>query len=371
MFSTAASLWFQLNLEIFHMSNCELRRLTSISPRGGGCGCKLPQQQLEHLLKPTLGLKNVWPNVVLGADAGDDAAILKNPGDDLVLTTDVGTPTVDDPWGWGEMYTTHAISDVYAMGGVPFAALAVMGVPEGRLSEFGEVLRASTECLARHGVALVGGHTMMADDNPFFGLTVIGSVQSDRLLLKSTPKPGDDLVLTKPIGIGLYLGAHRAGDLDAAGYAELMAVTCQDNAVGSVAAAKKMANACADVTGWGLLGELGAMAKAGNVAITIDLASVPMMDRAIQYASTGYWTSGGLHNFEPIADLIIGTIHEDVLPVLLDPQTSGGLLLSCPPDRSAELISLARAMGNVHAARIGTVAAGEPSVLIAQLGGLQ
>lgn len=353
------------------MSSCELRRLTAISPRGGGCGCKLPQQQLNHLLRPSLGYKTTWPHVVLGADAGDDAAVLKNPGDDLVLTTDVGTPTVDDPSGWGEMYTIHAISDVYAMGGVPFAALAVMGVPEGRVNDFGEVLRASTECLARHGVALVGGHTMMADDNPFFGLTVIGSVQASQMLRKSTPQPGDDLVLTKPIGIGLYLGAHRAGDLDAEGYSELMAVTCQDNAVGSVAASKQLANACADVTGWGLLGELVAMAKTGKVSITLDLASVPMMERALQYASTGYWSSGGLHNFEPIADLIVGQIHEDVLPVLLDPQTSGGLLLSCPPEQSAELIHLAQAMGNIHAARIGTVAAGDPKVFIAQRGSVQ
>lgn len=352
-------------------SNCEIRRLTSISMRGGGCGCKLPQQQLAHLLKPSMGQMRHWPNVVLGAEAGDDAAVLKRPDDDLVLTTDVGTPTVDDPKGWGEMYTTHAISDVFAMGGVPFAALAVMGVPEGRVAEFGEVLSASTACLARHGVALVGGHTMIADQNPFFGLTVVGSVRHGRVLLKSTPKPGDDLVLTKPLGIGLYLGAHKAGSLDASGYAELMDVACQANTVGSVAATMELAHACADVTGWGLLGELANMARSGNVAIHLDLAAVPLMSRAIEFAAEGYWSSGGLNNFDVVADIVEGRVPEDLMPVLLDPQTSGGLLLACSPTRTAELISLAHSAGNKHAARIGTISSADAKIHIMAPGGDQ
>lgn len=348
------------------MTEHALCRLTSISRRGGGCACKLPLAELTGLLLSGLDTTQNWPSVILGAESGDDAAILKNPGQNLVLTTDVGTPTVDDPGDWGEMYTVHAISDVYAMGGVPIGALIVMGIPGGRIEEFGRVLKSANKCLAKHGIPLLGGHTMISDDYPFFGLTVVGSVPTDHILLKSTMHPGDDLVLTKPLGIGLYIGAHRAGTIDDKSYTELLAVTCQDNKVGAVAAERHLVNACADVTGWGLLGELTGMAKAAGVALRLDIDAIPLMEKAIQFANDGYWTSGGLHNFATVSNFISGHIDEGLLPVLLDPQTSGGLVMSCDPCNTDELIALARSMGNSHAVRIGSVFEGAPGIVIAR-----
>jgi selenide,water dikinase len=341
-----------------------LVRLTEYA-HGGGCGCKLSPAVLRELLisQPAFAPAG---NLLVGNDTSDDAAVWQMPdGTCMIATTDFFMPIVDDPRDFGRIAATNAISDVYAMGGTPIFALAILGMPLEKLpvSTVRTILAGGAEACNEAGIPVAGGHSIDTAE-PIYGLAVMGTSGPAQLRRNVGAQPGDRLILTKPIGVGIYANALRKGLLNAVGYGEFLASVTQLNQVGADLGKNPAVTAMTDVTGFGLLGHALEMVRNTGTRLTIDFDSVPLLSRAMTFAEAGFVTGGSQRNWHAygVEVELPPDLPETVRSLLTDPQTSGGLLVSCRPDAAAATLNAIRARGYASASIIGEFWRGEPGV---------
>jgi selenide, water dikinase len=341
-------------------------RLTELA-HGGGCGCKLAPAVLQQLLAGQTD--GVFPQLLVGTETADDAAVWQLPdGTCLIATTDFFMPVVDDPRDFGRIAATNAISDVYAMGGTPIIALAILGIPLGKLplETVRQILAGGAEACAGAGIPVAGGHSIDTVE-PLYGLAVMGTARPESIRRKGGARPGDALILTKALGVGIYSNALRKGALDASGYAEMLASTTLLNRVGAQLGQKPAVHAMTDVTGFGLLGHGLEMARACGMTMRISAPSVPLFARARALAEDGFVTGASDRNWDSYGqDVVLPSGAPPTLRHLLtDPQTSGGLLVACAAEAAEALVGQIRAAGYPAAAIIGEIAAGPPRIEVA------
>ena len=336
-------------------------RLTQIAKRAG-CAAKHPPGYLLPLLA---GLPPIAdPNVLVGSATADDAAVYRLDDERaLVLTTDFFTPVVDDPYDFGAIAATNALSDVYAMGGTPLTALNIVGFPEAELdaSVLGDILRGGADKAREAGIDIVGGHTIKSDE-PIYGLAVTGLVHPGRVVSNAGGKPGDLLVLTKPLGLGIVTTAAKQDRDTGRAIAEairLMA-TLNKGAAEAMASVGAAAHACTDVTGFGLLGHLRNLAAASGCAATVNLATVPVLEAAWAYVREGIAPGGTHANWRFLEDwtLYDAGVDRSAQLILCDAQTSGGLLIAVDPSRAAELCADLAGRGAHAAVVVGKLQVG-------------
>jgi selenide, water dikinase len=348
----------------------QVPRLTSLSP-GAGCACKLPMAKLEELLSSLDGVQAAGGDLLVGALEGDDAAVLRLDDDRaLVLTTDFFTPIVDDPGDWGRIAAANALSDVYAMGGRPLIAVNLTAWPaEGLpLSILADVLRGGAQIAAEAGCLVAGGHTI-DDLVPKYGMAVVGMADPGRLMTIDRARPGDQLILTKPLGTGVVATALKRDGADSAAVHAAVASMTLLNAGASQAAQAAGVQAATDVTGFGLLGHLHRMLVASSTAAVIYAAHVPVLPGAADLAALGFVSGGTRANIARLKDWVSVTdgISEETVVLLHDAQTSGGLLLCAPPDAAPGLLADLRGR-DLNAALIGEVIAGSPGEIAVRVG---
>ncbi|MCE6960699.1 selenide, water dikinase SelD [Cereibacter sphaeroides] len=341
-------------------------RLTSLS-HGGGCGCKIAPGVLSELLRAAPALP-VPPDLLVGTATSDDAAVWRlNDEQALVATTDFFMPIVDDPHDFGRIAATNAISDVYAMGGRPIMALALVGMPISVLSRttIGRILEGGAAACAAAGIPVAGGHTIDSVE-PIYGLVALGLVHPDRVRRNAGARPGDVLVLGKPLGTGILSAALKKGQLDPAGYAEMIATATKLNTPGPDLAAVDGVHALTDVTGFGLAGHALEMARGSGCDLRIDWDRVPVMSIVRGLLGRGFVTGASGRNWDSYGaavDLPQGFAdHERAL--LTDPQTSGGLLVSCAATAVDEVLSIFARHDFQTAAVIGEATAGAGRLVI-------
>ncbi len=336
-------------------------RLTSLS-HGGGCGCKIAPGVLAKILHDSAAMP-LPEQLLVGLETADDAAVWRlNDSQALVATTDFFMPIVDDPADFGRIAATNAISDVYAMGGRPIMALAIVGMPIGVLgpATIGAILRGGADACAAAGVPVAGGHTINSVE-PIYGLVALGLVHPDRVRRNAAARPGDRLVLGKPLGVGVMSAALKKGALDADGYREMIATTTRLNTPGPDLAALDAVHAMTDVTGFALAGHALEMARGAGCELRIDWTTVPLLPGVRALAGSGCVTGASGRNWASYG-------HEVELPpafppedraLLTDPQTSGGLLVACDPAGVDAVLQVFRRHGFDRAGVIGEVAATE------------
>ncbi len=337
-------------------------RLTSLS-HGGGCGCKIAPGVLSEILKGTAAMP-IPPELMVGIETADDAAVYKlNDEQALIATTDFFMPIVDDPFEFGRIAATNAISDVYAMGGRPIMALALVGMPINVLSTatIGRVLEGGASVCRAAGIPIAGGHTIDSVE-AIYGLVALGLVHPSRVKRNADARPGDLLVLGKPLGVGVMSAALKKGALDAAGYAQLIDNTTRLNTPGPALAALPGVHALTDVTGFGLAGHVLELARGAGCSVHIDWASVPLLGGVHALATQGFVTGASGRNWAGYGgDVSVANSLGDADRALLtDPQTSGGLLVSCTPQALDAVMAIFRDQGFGQAAVIGQVAAAGP-----------
>ena len=341
-------------------------RLTQFS-HGGGCGCKIAPGVLEQILAKTApGL--IPRELLVGIETSDDAAVYRlNDTQAIVATTDFFMPIVDDPFDFGAIAATNAISDVYAMGGQPLFALALVGMPVNQipLDVIRKILEGGESVCARAGIPIAGGHTIDSVE-PIYGLVAIGLVDPKNLKRNSGAQPGDKLILGKPLGVGIISAALKKGRLDDAGYQAMIATTTQLNTPGTRLGKLDQVHALTDVTGFGLLGHLLEIAKGSKVAANVQWDAVPLLPKALDFAREGIATGASGRNWTGYGSRIeLGARIGDAEKALLtDPQTSGGLLVACAPSACDEVLGIFRSEGFGAAAIVGEVVAGEPKVRV-------
>lgn len=341
-------------------------RLTSLA-HGGGCGCKLAPAVLQELLA---GQPAAAPfrQLLVGTETGDDAAVWQLDDERCVIaTTDFFMPVVDDPRDFGRIAATNAISDVYAMGGQPIFALAILGMPLGKLpaETVREILAGGASICAEAGIPVAGGHSIDAPE-PIYGLAVIGTCRPSELRRNSGARPGDALILTKALGVGIYSAAFKKQALSAEGYAEMVASTTQLNRIGAELGREEAVHAVTDVTGFGLLGHGLEMARGASITLAIRQDGPALFVQAEALARDGFVTGASHRNWASYgAEVTLPPgLPEWRRHLLTDPQTSGGLLVSCAADRADDLLARIAAAGYPTARRIGTVEAGPAGVRI-------
>ena len=342
-------------------------RLTQFS-HGGGCGCKIAPAVLRQILGRAGSTLPLPKALLVGIETSDDAAVFQlNERQAVVATTDFFMPIVDDPYDFGRIAATNAISDVYAMGGTPLFALALVGMPIDKLpvETIRRILDGGEAVCATAGIPIAGGHTIDSVE-PIYGLVVIGVVDPKHLKRNAGAQAGDTLVLGKPLGVGIYSAALKKEKLDDAGYAALRATTTKLNTPGIALGRDDGVHAMTDVTGFGLLGHLLEMCRGAGVGATIDFARVPLLPGTLDLARRGFVTGASGRNFAGYGDAVDFAAGEDKLvrDVLTDPQTSGGLLVACAPERVDAVLAAFRAEGFAEAAVIGEIAGGAPRVAV-------
>ncbi len=334
-------------------------RLTSLS-HGGGCGCKIAPGVLSNILKGTSAMP-IPKELLVGIETADDAAVYQlNNEQALIATTDFFMPIVDDPFDFGRIAATNAISDVYAMGGTPIMALALVAMPIGVLSveTIGQILEGGASVCRAAGIPIAGGHTIDSVE-PIYGLVALGLVHPARVKKNASAQVGDRLVLGKPIGVGVMSAALKSGKLDAAGYAQMVAVTTQLNTPGPLLAALPGVHAMTDVTGFALAGHALELARGAACTVEIDWARVPLLPGVRGLAQAGHVTGASGRNWAAYG-------HEVQLPadfaavdqaLLSDPQTSGGLLVTCAQDTVDAVLAVFNSLGFASACDIGEITA--------------
>ena len=337
-------------------------RLTELA-HGGGCGCKLAPSVLADILRRTPAAA-AFPDLLVGTETSDDAAVWRlNADQALVATTDFFTPVVDDPFDFGRIAATNALSDVYAMGGRPIFALAIVGMPVARLSPavIGRVLEGGISVCAAAGIPVAGGHSIDSAE-PIYGLVALGLVHPDRVMTNRGARPGDLLVLTKGLGVGVFSAALKAGRLDAEGYAALLDSTTRLNAIGPELAGLPEVHALTDVTGFGLLGHALEMARGSGLAVEIDAEAAPLLPGAEALARAGVRTGASSRNWASYGEAVKlpAGMPEWRRDLLCDPQTSGGLLAAVAPEGARALLARAHADGFSQAQVVGRFVDGEP-----------
>ncbi|MDE3011333.1 MAG: selenide, water dikinase SelD [Pseudomonadota bacterium] len=334
-------------------------RLTSLA-HGGGCGCKIAPGVLREILREQVPLA-VPPQLLVGLETSDDAAVYRlNDEQALVATTDFFMPVVDDPFDFGAIAAANAISDVYAMGGRPILALALVGMPVNVLSAatIARVLEGGRTVCARAGIPVAGGHSIDSVE-PIYGLVVMGLVHPDHVMRNSAARPGDLLVLGKPLGVGILSAALKKGELDPAGYRRLIETTTRLNTPGPELAQMPGVHALTDVTGFGLAGHALEMARGCGHVIELHWPKVPRLEGVEALAAAGAVTGASGRNWVAYGGEV--EVPRDYYAferaILTDPQTSGGLLAACAPDSIDAVLAVFRRHGFGHAAVVGEVSA--------------
>jgi len=344
------------------MNAPERIRLTELS-HGGGCGCKIAPAVLSQIISSS---KILHKDLVVGTETADDAAVYRlNDTQALVATTDFFTPIVDDPYDFGRIAATNALSDVYAMGATPVMALAVVGMPLDKLpvSVIRRILEGGQSVCAAVGIPVAGGHSIDTLE-PIYGLVALGLVDPKKVKRNSSAKAGDALVLGKPLGIGILSAALKKGKLSAAGYAEMLKWTTQLNTPGQALAALDAVHAMTDVTGFGLAGHLLEICRGSKLAAEVKFSSIPLIDEALAWAQQGLATGASTRNWAGYGHEVEFGGEEWQRKVLTDPQTSGGLLVSCAVDSQEEVLDLFRKQGFAEARVIGRLSAGPARIQV-------
>lgn len=333
-------------------------RLTSLS-HGGGCGCKIAPGVLSEILKGTAAMP-IPEALLVGIETADDAAVYQlNDEQALIATTDFFMPIVDDPYDFGRIAATNAISDVYAMGGTPIMALALVGMPVSVLSTqtIGRILEGGQSVCRAAGIPIAGGHTIDSVE-PIYGLVALGLVHPQRVKRNADARVGDRLVLGKPLGVGVLSAALKKDALDADGYAQMIANTTRLNTPGPELAALNGVHALTDVTGFGLAGHALEMARGAGSTVCIDMARVPLLPGVRELAARGMVTGASGRNWAAFgAEVHLATsLSPQDQALLTDPQTSGGLLVSCAPEAVEQVLAVFHRHGFAAAADIGQMA---------------
>ena len=297
------------------------------------------------------------PNLLVGYDSSDDAAVYRVSDDvAMIQTVDFFPPVVDDPYTFGQIAATNALSDVYAMGGKPTLAMNLLAFPSCLpLEAVGDILAGGASKVTEAGAVIAGGHSI-EDKEPKYGLCVTGLIHPDRVLTNSGAREGDILVLTKALGTGVLSTAAKAGLLEQADYRQMVALMTTLNKYAAQAAAPIPLHACTDVTGFGLVGHVKEMAEGCGSTIQLWAGKIPIVPKALELARDGIIPAGAYRNMDFAAGdtLEEPSLPREVLDCMYDPQTAGGLLLSVPEDRAAELLARLADAG-VSAAAVGAV----------------
>jgi selenide,water dikinase len=346
------------------MNAPEKIRLTDFS-HGGGCGCKIAPALLREIIGKA-GPAALPANLLVGIETSDDAAVWKlNERQAIVATTDFFMPIVDDPYDFGAIAATNAISDIYAMGGTPLFALALVGMPIDKLpvETIRRILAGGEAICAKAGIPVAGGHTIDSVE-PIYGLVAIGVVDPANVKRNAGARPGDVLVLGKALGVGVYGAALKKDHLTAPHYAAMIASATQLNTPGVVLGTMETVHALTDVTGFGLAGHLLEICRASSVGACVEFARVALLPGVLELAREGYVTGASARNWTGYGSdvtLTPGVTHVE-RAIVTDPQTSGGLLVACAPEAADDVLGLFRAEGFEHAAVIGEITAGAPRI---------
>ena len=335
-------------------------RLTSLA-HGGGCGCKIAPGVLSQILKKTSGFP-MPKELLVGIETADDAAVYQlNDEQALIATTDFFMPIVDDPRDFGRIAATNAISDVYAMGGTPIFALALVGMPVNVLpiETIAAILQGGESVCAEAGIPIAGGHTIDSVE-PIYGLVVLGLVHPSRVKRNADARAGDKLVLGKPIGVGVLSAALKKNELSAEGYAQMIDSTTKLNKPGIALAKLDGVHALTDVTGFGLVGHTLELARGAKLRAHLDWANVPLLAGVRELAAQGMVTGASGRNWAAnSAQVTLPADFSDIdIALLNDPQTSGGLLVSCSAEAVDEVLAIFHQQGFAQAAVIGEVSEG-------------
>jgi len=342
-------------------------KLTSFS-HGGGCGCKIAPGVLAEILKNSSGFP-VPKELMVGIETADDAAVYKlNDEQALIATTDFFMPIVDDPFDFGRIAATNAISDVYAMGGTPIMALALVGMPVNKLplETIGQIIRGGEAICNEAGIPIAGGHTIDSVE-PIYGLVVLGLVHPSKVKRNADARAGDVLILSKPLGVGVLSAALKKDVLGPEGYKAMIANTTKLNKPGKALSEMPGVHALTDVTGFGLLGHLLELARGAGLTAQLKMDQIPLLPGVEQLAHDGFFTGASGRNWDAYGkDVTLSpgvTTAQHML--LTDPQTSGGLLVSCDPANVDEVLALFAREGFEKAAVIGQMATGPARIDVA------
>ena len=346
--------------------NAPIIRLTALA-HGGGCGCKLSPAVLRELLAEQPA-SAPFASLLVGTETGDDAAVWRLDDETcIVATTDFFMPMVDDPFDFGRIAATNALSDVYAMGGRPIMALAILGMPIDKMSTemVREILKGGAAVCATAGIPIAGGHSIDCPE-PVYGLAVIGICKPSDVRRNADVKPGDALILTKPVGVGIYSAAIKKNALPPAGYPEMIATTTLLNKVGATLAKDKDVHAITDVTGFGVLGHSLEMARGSKLSITINAKDIPLLTEAASLSQQGFVTGASHRNWASYGAQVTlpAGLPDWQRHLLSDPQTSGGLLVAVAPGRADEIVQTIRAAGYPAAQVIGHAEPGAPGIKV-------
>ena len=342
-------------------------KLTSFS-HGGGCGCKIAPGILAEILKNSSGFP-VPKSLMVGIETSDDAAVYKlNDEQALIATTDFFMPIVDDPFDFGRIAATNAISDVYAMGGTPIMALALLAMPIDKLpiDIIGKIIQGGESVCAAAGIPIAGGHTIDSVE-PIYGLVVLGLVHPSKVKRNANAQAGDKLILGKPLGVGILSAALKKNLLDGPGYAAMIDSTTQLNKPGIGLSNMDGVHALTDVTGFGLLGHTLEVSRGAGLTARLNMASIPLLPNVQKLAEAGHITGASGRNWDGYGQNVM--LSDAITPVqkalLTDPQTSGGLLVACDASAVDEVLALFAREGFAHAAVIGEMASGPARVEVA------
>jgi selenide,water dikinase len=348
------------------MSSAPTPRLTALS-HGGGCGCKIAPGMLADLLKGSAPAAP-FAQLLVGLETADDAAVYQlNEHQALVATTDFFMPIVDDPFDFGRIAAANALSDVYAMGGTPILALALLAVPIKVLPPhvIREILRGGEAVCAEAGIPIAGGHSIDSVE-PIYGLAAIGLVHPHHLKRNSGAQAGDALILGKPLGVGILSAALKKEQLPAADYSAMIDTTTRLNRAGPELAEHAGVHAMTDVTGFGLLGHLLEMCRGARLGARVNMRHVPLLDNVVAMAAAGTVTGASARNWGSYAgEVRLAPQLEGTYQALLcDPQTSGGLLIACTHAAVSDVLRILRRHGFAHAAAIGAMTGDAPIVRV-------
>ena len=341
-------------------------RLTSLS-HGGGCGCKIAPGVLARLMRDALPAGR-FPVLLVGTQSSDDAAVYRlNDEQALIATTDFFMPIVDDPRDFGRIAATNALSDVYAMGGRPILALALVGMPINVLPHdtIAAILAGGASVCQQAGIPIAGGHSIDSVE-PIYGLAVIGLAHPDRIKRNDRARAGDVLILSKPLGVGILSAALKKDRLDPEGYRAMIDSATRLNTPGARLAELDAVHALTDVTGFGLLGHALEMCRGSGLRAEVSYAGLPWLAPAPDLVRAGIRTGASGRNWDACGaeTTLDAALPAEARDLLTDPQTSGGLLVACAPEAADQVLALLRADGFAQAARIGRLEAGPAHIRV-------
>lgn len=310
---------------------------------------------------------NTDQSLLIGIETGDDATVYKMDEERAIIQSlDFFTPVVDDPYLYGQIAAANALSDIYAMGGKPILALNIVGFPECLSQDIlVKILQGGADKVKEAGASMAGGHTVK-DDEPKYGLSVTGLAHPDHLLTNSTAKPGDKLILTKPLGTGVMISAIKGGLEEGDNNNPVVKSMVELNDKTTKVLKKHKVNACTDITGFGLMGHLTEMVKASHVEIILNTSVIPIFDKVRGYAQMGLFPEGGYANKANYQKMVIEKtgIESVIEDLIYDPQTSGGLLFSVPGNSADNIINELHEQGVKKAAVIGDVRRGKKGIIL-------